>query len=111
MSIIRQSVRDIICNQCCVCIMMLITVAHDIVHHVLREYTLYINIYTGFCDYDASINPTYGNHTWSENVGVNTVITKCISKSDSNVARKCLTQEDGLISQLVKELISDGHIS
>ena len=90
MSIIRQSVRDIFCNQRCVCIMMLITVAHDIVHHVLREYTLYINIDTGFCDYDASINPIYGNHTWSENIGVNTVITECISQSDSNVANvKC----------------------
>ena len=78
-----------------VCIKMLRTVAYDILHHLLREYTLYINIDTGFCDYEATFNPTYGNYTWSENIGGDTVITKCISQNDSNVIRKCLTHEDG----------------
>ena len=95
MSIIHQHVRDIICNQHCACIKILRTVAHDILHHSLREYTLYINIDTGFCDYEATTNPIYGNYTWSENIGGNTVITNCTSQSDSNITRKCLTHEDG----------------
>ena len=50
---------------------------------------------TGFCDYEKTINHMYGNYTWTETFGGNTVSIKCASKQDSNVTRKCLSYGDG----------------
>ena len=50
---------------------------------------------TGFCDYNITASPDYGNHIWPESVGNSTLVFPCSNRPGMNVTRECQTNGGG----------------
>ena len=63
--------------------------------HYTYQYLIIDCLVNGFCDYETTSDPKYGNYTWTESVGGTIIRQQCTNKPSAFVVRQCFPNNDG----------------